>query len=63
MFVYLETRRISRSRWLGAITGIFAGVIVALVALILYSQRKQFDAQHAVVIDAGSSHTSVYIYR
>ena len=59
--VLLCTRRISQLRWISSISCLLAGIVLVITGSALY-RDKTYPERHGVVIDAGSSHTSTFLY-
>ena len=60
--ISLETRTVSKLRWATAIVGLFVGFLLISIGAGVYSAPALSADTYAVVIDAGSSHTSTYLY-
>ena len=60
----MASRRVAKTRWAAAIVSVFLGAILLLVGVFNISSGTVGNLiNYAVVIDAGSSHTSTFLYK
>ncbi|TRY67603.1 hypothetical protein TCAL_05182 [Tigriopus californicus] len=62
MHLNLRSRTVTKQRWAGVIVALIVGILSVILTITLFSVKHTPKIVEAVVIDAGSSHTSALLY-
>lgn len=63
MHLKLKSRSVAKQRWVGMFGALILGLLSLILSITLFSIKHTPENVQAIVIDAGSSHTSALLYQ